>query len=371
MLASTLGVVVSSVIAVGLLLLAPGPKGFDKDSCKRLEESLGREVFGQTFANSQFVSAVCDHLWEEKPLKPLVMSIHGPPGVGKSFSHFVAARALYNVTTSRASDCPGHDCGGYRVVYGLDYTLADREEQSEHLVRNIMDHLRTHADSVVVIEEYDKLDCKSRGVLKQIFDKGFALNVTMQRSIFLLESNTGYGKIAEALGGVGGRQEDVDAEKLQYTLKNMMFNLWQRDACEERVDTVKALSLIDMFVPYFPLNKEAITRVIDKSIQKRVEWVNRERQSGTKAAKAVSVRVSADVLDFLCGKIEWDGVYAVEGAKEVQTVIRRHVFGLLYGLSDPGTGAGGDDDEDLDFRLVMDEDDKRLALGADKERGTV
>ena len=81
--------------------------------------------------------------------------------------------------------------------------------------------------------------------------------------------------------------------------------------------------------------------------------------------------MSADVLDFLCGKIEWDGVYAVEGAKEVQTVIRRHVFGLLYGLSDLGTSKDRDDDDDLDFRLVMDEGDKRVALRAEKERGTM
>jgi ATP-dependent Clp protease ATP-binding subunit ClpA len=352
MFPSAVTVVFSSIVALGLLLLSPQPTGFDADSCKRLRLSLEKEVFGQGFASTQFTSAICDHLWdtsEERPLKPLVLSIHGPPGVGKSFTHFVAAHALYNVTSTLTSynnntkdhkkktkkaqhtgtlTCPGPACPGYRVVYGLDYTLQDRGKQSEALMHKLLSHLSSHPNSLVVIEEYDKLDCNSRGVLKQIFDQGFALNVTMQRSIFLLESNTGYGKIVEALNKVEGRQEEVDPEKLQYTLKNMMFNLWQSDRCEDRVDTVKSLSLVDMFVPYFPLDRSAISKIIDKSIQKRVDMVNRARE------RPITVAMSDAVLDFLVSKIEWDGQYAVEGGKEVATVIRRHVFGPLYQLTE-------------------------------------
>ena len=346
MFPSAFTLVFSSVVALGLLLLGPQPKGFDAESCKRLRLSLEKEVFGQSFASTQFTSAICDHLWdttEERPLKPLVMSIHGPPGVGKSFTHFVAAHALYNVTSTLTAyhqntntnnvntntiACPGQACSGYRVVYGLDYTLQDRAKQSEALMSKLLSHLSSYPDSLVVIEEYDKLDCNSRGVLKQIFDQGFALNVTMQRSIFLLESNLGYGKIVEALAKADGKQEDVDPEKLQYTLKNMMFNLWQSEKCEDRVDTLKSLSLIDMFVPYFPLDRAAISQIMDKSIQKRVDMVNKARE------RPIQVVTSEPVLTFLASKIEWDGEYAVEGGKEVATVIRRHVFGPLYQLKE-------------------------------------
>jgi len=360
-LASTLGIVISSVVAMGLLLLAPDPRGFDENSCDRLKEGLTREVFGQTLATNQFVNAVCDHLWEERPLKPLVLSIHGPPGVGKSFSHFVAARALYNATSS-SSECPGLNCEGYKVVYGLDYTIHDRDKQSEALVSKLIGHLSARREALVVIEEYDKLDCKSRGVLKQIFDKGLALNVTeqMQKSVFLLESNTGYGKIVESLNAARGRQEDVDAESLQYTLKNMMFNLWQSEKCEDRVDTVKSLSLIDMFVPYFPLDRQAIRQVLQRSIQRRVKALNKGR------GKQHRITVSEEVLEFLCDKIEWDGAYAVEGAKEVATVIRRHVFGLLYKLSvsgDHGTNGGnGEGGGVAHLELAMDEAGKKVEL---------
>ena len=365
MLSSAAALALSTVAALALLLLSPGPKGFDPQSCARLRSALSSHVFGQDLATTQFASAVCDHLWgmseEKKPLKPLVLSIHGPPGVGKSFTHFVAAKALYNVT-SKTSECPGRECSGYRVVYGLDYTLQEKEEQSEVLVRKLMEHLSAHQDALVVIEEYDKLDCKSRGVLKQIFDKGFAMNVTLQRSIFLLESNLGYGKVVEALASAGGQQEQVNSETLQYTLKNMMFSLWQSDKCEDRVDTVKSLSLIDMFVPYFPLDESAILLVIEKAIEKRVELVNKCRK------RPIEVLVGKDVLRLLAGKIEWDGEYAVEGAKEVATVIRRHVFAPLYKLTESEEEESedektpGSEESAIQFLFEIDSTGKRVHL---------
>ena len=371
MIASAMGVVLSSLVAVGLLLLAPEPPGFDGDSCARLQNKLDKEVFGQQAAALQFSSAVCDHLWDQEPLKPLVLSIHGPPGVGKSYSHFVAARALYNATSKaetnllfdyknknkvKPPECPGLNCPGYKVVYGLDYTLAEGEAQSQALINRLTEHLTRYKESVVVIEEYDKLDCRSRGVLKQIFDKGEAANATesLKRSVFLLESNAGYGKIAEALVEAGGRQDLVDLEALQYTLKNMMFALWQRDGCEDRVDTVKALSLIDMFVPYFPLSRETVSRIMSSAIERRVAALNAERVDRGFEGR-VGVRVEQRALEFLNDRIEWDGSYAVEGAKEVSTVIRRHVFGLLYGLA-------GEEEKEGEYELDLDEGSGKVVL---------
>ncbi len=122
----------------------------------------------------------------------------------------------------------------------------------------------------------------------------------------------------------------------RYTLKNMMFNLWQRDGCEERVDTLKSLSLIDMFVPFFPLDRPAILEIARKSVETRVGMVNRARAAAGRPPVVVALPPPEDVLAFLADKIEWDGQYAVEGGKEVATVIRRHIFGLLYRLAEDG-----------------------------------
>ena len=63
----------------------------------------------------QLVDAVCAHLSHRQPTKPLILSVHGPPGVGKTFTHMLLARALYNKDPESASRCPGDDCQGYKV----------------------------------------------------------------------------------------------------------------------------------------------------------------------------------------------------------------------------------------------------------------
>jgi replication-associated recombination protein RarA len=85
--------------------------------CERLEPYLLSQVVGQELALVQLSDAVCDHISNENPLKPLVLSVHGPPGVGKSMSHLLAARVLYNQDPSPQTQCPGHDCPGYKACF--------------------------------------------------------------------------------------------------------------------------------------------------------------------------------------------------------------------------------------------------------------
>ena len=363
---TAVGFAITSVVAAALLMLAPVPRTFDPESCARLKARLDAQLVGQPAAIEQITNAVCDHLWHEKPPKPLVLSLHGPPGVGKSFTHFIAARSLYNVTAREAQEgaCPGDACPGYKVVFGMDYTAADRAAQSDLLVRELLDHLRRHADAVVVIEEYDKLGCDARGLLKQLFDGGRAGNVTLDRAVFLLESNTGYGKIVEALAAAGGDQTAVPSERLQHTLKNMMFTLWQAGACEGRADTLKTLSLIDLFVAYYPLDRGAVRAVAEHAIRARVQRVGAPSLGGGKGSPGgADVSVGPGVLDFLLDKIEWDGAFAVEGAKEVTTAVRRYAFAPLYALSEALQGAGpGDVGEGQRFVLEVDGTGKRLEV---------
>lgn len=67
----------------------------------------------------QISDAICDHLAHPEPARPLVLSLHGPPGVGKSMFHLLAAHALYNRQPERRDlRCPGLDCAGYKVGAG-------------------------------------------------------------------------------------------------------------------------------------------------------------------------------------------------------------------------------------------------------------
>jgi DNA polymerase III delta prime subunit len=70
---------------------------------------------GQELAVRQLSDAVCDYLAQPQAIRPLILSAHGPPGVGKSLSHLLLARALYKKQPSDKMKCPGSDCPGYKV----------------------------------------------------------------------------------------------------------------------------------------------------------------------------------------------------------------------------------------------------------------
>ena len=64
-------------------------------ACARLRAHLHGHLHGQTVATDLLADAICDHLENPHPSKPLVLAVHGPPGVGKSYFHQLLAQAVY------------------------------------------------------------------------------------------------------------------------------------------------------------------------------------------------------------------------------------------------------------------------------------
>ena len=161
-------------------------------------------MVGQDLAIRQLVDAVCHHLdggggspgggspggdrgggggSAARPGggRPLVVSAHGPPGVGKTLTHQLLARALYSPDPRAAPDCPGHDCRGYAVFYGMDYLEGERAGRLEALRTSLLAHVRRSPDALIVVEEYDKLDCDARAFWRQLLQHPERANVTWDR----------------------------------------------------------------------------------------------------------------------------------------------------------------------------------------------
>ena len=238
-------------------LAAPtGNLSFAPGACARLEPHLLSRIVGQEMALRQLSDAVCEHLAHPESTRPLVLSVHGPPGVGKSLSHLLAAQALYNRHIRPTLRCPGYDCAGYKarggaggrccagaalrhaqggasghvrasphttpprlpqVLFGMDYTAEERGHQQAQLRGALLEHVKQAPESregagkrgggggmgqasgraacrtlerlppslpsraVVVVEEYDKLDCEMRGFFRQLLEHGQAANVSLGR----------------------------------------------------------------------------------------------------------------------------------------------------------------------------------------------
>lgn len=209
-----------AAVAGGLLSLVGGPAHFSPNACASVSAALPRVVVGQPAALAAIADAVCDHLAENAAVaaaaggrkgeatadvgggggtkKPLVLSAHGPPGVGKSAAHAVLAAALYSPADlsvvlegyrdadeneesdddddeeddddnggrrrqtrfrrrrrrrrkrkplapgSLLADCPGKGCPGYRVLFGLDYSDSVRSGALAALRESLLEHVAKH-----------------------------------------------------------------------------------------------------------------------------------------------------------------------------------------------------------------------------------
>ena len=206
-------------------------------------------------------------------------------------------------------------------MFGTDYLAAELAAQAAALRGSLVRHFEKHPESVLVVEEYDKVDCASRGVLRQLLDKGATGNATFTRSIVVLEANIGSAHMYKLLSAAPSR-EALSAEVAQRTLKDLLYERWLRDGCEEPVDTQKTLSLIDMYVPFLPLERLHVRAVLEAHLRER-------RERSVRARDFADLAWDDGVLDFLTERVEFEEEHAIEGAREAPVVLSRHVSRAL------------------------------------------
>ena len=387
-------------------------------ACARLRAHLHGHLHGQTVATDLLADAICDHLENPHPSKPLVLAVHGPPGVGKSYFHQLLAQAVYGAvededmprisddaegaprrdaarmnardddanerrtsathvsdrafpfsfameslweslleTVERAvpgtvhsktrSDagagrsflraCPGPDCPAYKLVFGTDYVASEAAEQTAALRDAVLRHLAVYDSSVIVVEEYDKMGCAARGVLRQLLEKGARDAAEFKKSIFVLEANAGFATIKKTLDEEDAAEESDRATstlssaattKTQRFLRDLVFSRWADDACEDLADTKKAVGAVDVFAPFTPLTRDGVFAVVKHHLETRVADKTDTSVSGDAALASLTYDTDS-VLNFLTDQIEFEGKYAVEGGKEAPAALSRFVTRAL------------------------------------------
>ena len=390
-------------------------------ACARLRTHLHDHLHGQTVATDLLADAICDHLETPHPAKPLVLALHGPPGVGKSYFHQLLAQAVYGAVvedeeapladgTKKDDDasrvdgaasttepfatvasfafgasqfaarqvarivplawrggsgsererrlCPGPDCPAYAIVFGTDFVSSEAEAQVAALRDAVLRHLRVHASSVVVVEEYDKMGCAARGMLRQLLEKGARDDAEFKRSIFVLEANAGFAAIKKTLDEETAASEawadarEVSLEKetrvssetrafpssptlsvaattrTQRFLRDLVFSRWADDACEDLADTKRAVAAVDAFAPFLPLARDALERIVKRHLDARVTDTTDAFLNGDAALQSLTYDERA-VVAFLTDQVEFEGAYAIEGGKEAPAALSRFVTRAL------------------------------------------
>lgn len=386
-------------------------------ACARLRAHLHGHLHGQAVATDLLADAICDHLETPHPSKPLVLAVHGPPGVGKSYFHQLLAQAVYGAAVNEDDEtrdgsllagatnekengeetddlrdaaertnadfsfssffeyanvdrlvnyglkgtrggkrhlsnshdrvCPGPDCPAYKIVFGTDYVLSEADAQSAALKNAILNHLKSFPASVLVVEEYDKMGCLARGMLRQLLEKGSGDDAEFKNSIFVLEANAGFLTIKKTLDEETQRglsfidaEESVDdttpsplvsplaTTKTQRFLRDLVFSKWAEEKCEDIADTKKAVGAVDVFAPFFPLTKNAVVEIVRAHLDARVSDKTDVSLNGDAALRSFTYD-DETVLRFLVNQIEFEGEYAIEGGKEAPATLSRFVTRAL------------------------------------------
>ncbi len=84
---------------------------------------MGKRRLVQEAAVAKLVDSICAHLWEPSPKRPLVLSLHGPPGVGKSYFHQLLAEAAYGFSNDTVSASIKKDYLMYFLISILSLSL--------------------------------------------------------------------------------------------------------------------------------------------------------------------------------------------------------------------------------------------------------
>jgi hypothetical protein len=98
-------------------------------ACARLRAHLHGHLHGQAVATDLLADAICDHLETPLPSKPLVLAVHGPPGVGKSYFHQLLAQAVYGAAGKRGRR------NARRVIVGGLYERKRKERRNRRRTR--------------------------------------------------------------------------------------------------------------------------------------------------------------------------------------------------------------------------------------------
>lgn len=60
-------------------------------------------------------------------------------------------------------------------------------------------------------------------------------------------------------------------------LRGVVFAQWRASQCESYADTLKFMSMIDLFVPYLPLERQHMPQLIDLALGHRAHLLKQQK----------------------------------------------------------------------------------------------
>ncbi|OCT57545.1 hypothetical protein XELAEV_18003326mg [Xenopus laevis] len=236
----------------------------DETVLQALQADLREKLFGQHLAQEVIYRAVSGLMSNKDPKKPLVLSLHGWTGTGKSFLSKIIADNIYKLDAK--SKC-------VHLFSATDFL-------HEHLVPQYNEQLRSWIrgnvhqcpPSLFIFDQMDKMHPELIDVLKPFLDTNDWLNI--RHSIFIFLSNAGGELITPKVlefWQAGKNREDLQLKDLEDALSvgefyNQSSIFWHSSL----------INFIDFFVPFLPLQFRHIKKCVITEIQRRGKPIDTE-----------------------------------------------------------------------------------------------
>lgn len=263
---------------------------------KKLQSLLSENLVGQHIAQDLVVRAVRGHARNPSPSKPLVLSMHGWTGSGKNFiSQFIADSFYVRGLASKFV---------HLFISTLHFpNQAEASDYKDQLRSWIIGNATACQHNIFIFDEVDKMPSGVLDAVKPFLDHYEAIDgVDYRKNIFIFLSNTGGKEITDAALSTwreGKPREEISFAQLEPLIAAGAFN----EAGGLQFSRVIERSLVDVFVPFLPLERTHVRTCVHNELQRR----------GLVAASEVIEKVT-DQLSYWPRDIK---LYSSSGCKRV------------------------------------------------------
>jgi len=277
-----------------------------------LFESLEKDVYGQHIAIEMVLKAVSDHI-EKKSNKPLVMSFHGWTGTGKTYVFKKIVESIFSRKNSSSFvhlwNCQSQFSGKNKVI-----------EHSKQINKWVISNVSERCDkSVFVFDEADHMPATLLDTLVPFLNEKTYNGIDFSKTIFIFLSNVGGEEIAEELYTRlmrGFKRNEVNLNDLNKAVMKMA--ILGKTGFEN--STIIKNKLIDVLVPFFPLELEHVGLCVKDSIKK------------LDISLDVYPKVMNEIkknLNWIPNHFDYKPIFSESGCKKIDNLVKTELGHLL------------------------------------------
>lgn len=120
------------------------------------------------------------------------------------------------------------------------------------------------------------------------------IDVHQQPEALCLSAGLPYVETPAALSVLMVAAPQVTLESAEQLLRSVVFAQWQASQCESYEDTLKFMSMIDIFMPYLPLERQHMPQLVELALRDRAALLKQQRVTLTWAPE-VTTYIAAQV----------------------------------------------------------------------------